>query len=144
MEDLKDEIKKRQKDGWIEAWLAIEALGIGGDVVKDALEKHVGHMSKSKDVFVYEKKFSEARKIDNLSEKVKEAYSQIVETKVLFKDLYSLINVVLLYGPSSVEIIGPNSKEVRIDEMQSVCNTLASLVHQFAAAGIGGMLVTPK
>ena len=55
-----------------------------------------------------------------------------------------LLNAVMTYGPSAIEIVGPNKEEIDISEMQNVANTLAGVVHQFAAAGIGGIVITPK
>jgi hypothetical protein len=60
------------------------------------------------------------------------------------KDLFSLINIVIVYGPSSVEIMGPKNKEIKVEEIQRISNVLAGIVHQFASAGIGGIIITPE
>ena len=49
----------------------------------------------------------------------------------------------MTYGPSSVEIIGPDKKEISVAETQDIVNLLAGVVHQFAAAGVGGIIITP-
>ena len=72
-----------------------------------------------------------------------EAYSQVVELKLFAKDLPALVNTVILYGPSAIEIIGPNNKKVSAEEMQNLTNIVAGVVHQFAAAGVGGIVLTP-
>ena len=142
--ELKDEIKQKKKDNWIEAWFGIEALGVNQEVVESALKKHIDKLSNSKGVFVYETKFGEIKRVEKPMKNVEVAYSQIVEVRLFLKNLYILVNAVLLYGPSSVEILGPSSKEIKIDEIQNMANLLAALIHQFASAGVGGIIITPE
>jgi hypothetical protein len=143
-EKLEEEIKNKRKDNWIEAWFAIEALAVDKNVVESSLRQHMEKLSKVKDVFVYETKFSEATRVENPIKGIKEAFSQVVEVKLFIRDLFSLINVVVVYGPSSVEIIGPDKKEIKLEETQRIANVIAGIVHQFASAGIGGIVITPK
>lgn len=141
-EELKDEIKKKRKDDWIEAWFAIEALAVSEDVVKASLEKHIEKLSKAKDAFVYEKKFSDIKEVEKPLKNVEKGFSQIVEIKLFVKNLFSMISIVMLYGPSSIEILGPKDMKISIEEMQNIVNTLAGVVHQFASAGVGGIVIT--
>lgn len=138
-----EEINKMRKDKWFEVWFAIEALGVEEDVVKSALENHAEKLASVKNVSVYERKFGEIKKVENPMKDVKEAYSQIIEVKFFAKDLFTLLNIVLVYGPSSIEILGPDKKEISVDEIQNLANVLAGVVHQFAAAGIGGIVISP-
>ncbi len=141
---MEEEIKNRRKDGWIEAWFAIEVMGATQDVVGQSLEKHVKNLEATKNVLVYEKKFHDIVKVENPPRDLKEAWSQIVELKLFAKDLATFLIVVMLYGPSSIEVIGPTKKEVKISELQEIANSVSGIVHEFAAAGMGGMVITPK
>ena len=143
-EKLREEIKKKRKDGWIEAMMAIEALAIKEDTVKQSLEIHIKKLSAVKDALVYEANFSEVKRIENPLKGVEVGYSQIVDVKLFIKDLLTLIKIVMLYGPSSIEIIEPRELKIKIDEIQDIANTLATLIHQFAAAGAGGVVITPE
>ena len=142
-ESILDEIKKRRKHEWIEVMFSIEAMAINSDVVKSALEEHIEKLSSIKDVYVYEKEFTSIERVKNPPRDFQEAYSQIAKVKLFAKDLYILINIVLVYGPSSIEILGPNAKEIKAEEVQNILNILAGLMHQFAAAGVGGIVITP-
>jgi hypothetical protein len=142
--ELRDEINKRKKDGWIEAWFAIEALAVSEDVVKSALENHVKKMHNIKDALIYEKKFSDIKIIEKPLKNMEKGYSQIVELKLFIKNLLTLIRIVMLYGPSSIEILGPNELKIKIDEVQNIANLIATLVHQFASAGVGGIVISPE
>jgi hypothetical protein len=140
---MEEELRKR-KDGWIEAWLAIEALAINRETAGAALKAHVEKLENAKDTLVYEKKFSEISRVENPLQNVKEGFSQVAEVRLFAKDIFTMVNIVLLYGPSSVEILGPKEKSMKIGEIQEMCNLLSGLVHQFAAAGLGGVVITPK
>ncbi len=58
--------------------------------------------------------------------------------------MFTLVNVVLVYGPSAIEILGPDKKEIPLEEIQNLTNLLAGVVHQFAAAGVGGIVISPE
>jgi len=93
---------------------------------------------------IYEKKFFDIREVKNPMKDVDVAYSYAVTMKLFIKDLYTALTAIMIFGPSSVEVIGPDRKEININEVQDIANNVASLVHQFAAAGIGGMVVMPQ
>ena len=137
-------VEEKRKSGWIEAVFNIEAMAVSKEVAEKALKEHVERMEKAKDVFVYEKNFMDVQEIDNPPKNVEKAYSQVVEVKLFVKDLLALIGTVVLYGPSSIEILSPKSKEVSMEEMQLIANALAGMIHQFAQAGAGGIVFTPK
>lgn len=142
--DIRDEIKKRRKESWLEVWFSIEVLGIDENIAKDSLSKHIEKLSRVKDTFVYEKEFKDIKKVKNPLKDVEEAYSQVVNVKFFVRTLPILLNIVLTYGPSSIEIMGPDKKDVNAAEIQDIANVLAGLVHQFAAAGAGGIVITPE
>ncbi len=141
--DIKDEIKKRKKEKWFDVLFGIEVLGVEEEITKTALGTHVEKLSHVKNVFVYEKDFKDIQKVEKPMKGVEEAFSQVVNVKFFVKNLSTLLKVVLTYGPSSVEILSPDKKDVDIAEVQDLANVLSGLVHQFAAAGVGGIVITP-
>ena len=140
---MNEQVKEKRKEKWLDVWFSIEALAVEKDVVEKALKKHVEKMGNVRDILVYEEEFSEAIKVENPMKNVAEGYSQVVKIKFFAKNLAVLISVVLTYGPSAIEILGPERVEMRIDEVQNIVNLLAGVVHQFAAAGVGGIIITP-
>ncbi len=138
-----DEVRARKKEGWIDAVFNIEAMAVNPEVAKKSLADHVAKIENVRELLVYEKSFSDVEEVKNPPKKVEKAYSQIVEIKMLVKNVTTLIHMVLLFGPSSIEIIGPKTLEIKIDELQSLANAIAGIMHQFAQAGIGGVVITP-
>lgn len=141
---MKEEINKKKKEGWIEAWFGIEALAVEKDAVEKALDNHVKKLSSTRDVLVYDTKFSDTTKVEKPIKNLAEGYAQIVELKLFVKNIFTLARIIMIYGPSSIEILGPNETKVKIDETQNIANLIATLVHQFASAGIGGIVITPE
>ena len=141
--EIKEKIKKLEKGKWFNVWFAIEALAVNKEVVEKSLEEHLEKLEKAKDTFVYDKKFLEAKRVEKPIQGVEEGYSEVVEVKLFTKDMLSLISLVLTYGPSSVEILGPSRKDIRVDEVQNIANLISSIMHRFAASGVGGMIIAP-
>lgn len=141
--ELQEEIKHRRKEKWFEVFAAIEALAVTKETVESALKKHVEKMTHLRDILIYETEYAETLKVEKPMKNIDEAYSQIVRLRFFAKDFLTLLGVVMTYGPSSIEIIGPPQKEMRMGEAQNIVNLLAGVVHQFAAAGVGGMIITP-
>ena len=48
--------------------------------------------------------------------------------------------IVMEYGPSSIELLEPRILDLPISEAQGILNSLSRLVHQFAASGAGGLV----
>lgn len=137
----KEEIRKKRDEKWIEAWFMIEVMAVDEKVAVEALESHVKKLEKETPVF--EVTYQDAVKVENPTPKVKEAYSKICEVKLFAKDMMSLLRLVLMYGPAAIEIMGPKNREVGMEEMQNISNTVAGLMHQFASAGVGGVVISP-
>jgi len=135
------EIEEKIKEGWIKAWFAIEVMGSSKEITENALKNHIEKMSRAKDLLILDKRFLDIEKIETKDKNFKEAYSQVVEVTLLIKDLFSLIVAVVLYGPSAIEILEPKEKKIKIDEIQNISNFIAGLMHQFAQAGPGGIVI---
>jgi hypothetical protein len=95
-------------------------------------------------VLIEKTEFHSVQEVKNPPKPLKRGWSQIVNVTLLTKDLYSLVQTVMLYGPSAIEILSPPNKQVSAGEIQNIVNTLAGLLHQFAAAGAGGIVITPS
>jgi len=139
------DLEKAKKDGWIDAWFAIEAMAIDASLVESSLRQHVERLSHVDSVIVYERDFKKVEPVKAQLKNIppgKTAHSQVVNVKLFVKDLYTLINVILVYGPSAVEILGPKEKKIELSEIQSLANVVGGIVHEFAAQGIGGIVIS--
>jgi len=89
---------------------------------------------------MYKKEFSEIAKVEKPTKNIDLAYSLTCETELITKNFENLVQIVVEYGPSSIELLDPKRLEVNCGEAQAVLNTISQMMHRFAAAGYGGIV----
>ncbi len=136
-----EKVRKKLKEGWIKSWMMIEVMAISEKYTKEALKKHVEKMEKEKKTIIYKKDFKEARKVDKPFKNINSAYSQVVELELLTENYEQLVFLVMNYGPSSIEIMGPEHIKMDMGEAQGILNSMADIIHKFAAMGAGGVII---
>lgn len=141
--DMKEEIARKRKEQWYELVFSVEVLAVEKELAEASLAEHVKKIENAPGVFVYEKYFYDVKEVENPMKNVEKGYSQVVTLKLFIKDLYTTLTAIMLFGPSAIEVLGPDKKEIAVSEIQDIANNVASLVHQFAAAGVGGMVISP-
>ncbi len=138
-EDIREITKKKLSEGWIKSWMMIEALAINKETVDSALNKHIEKIEKEDKSIVIKKEFKETKTVESPFEDVKEAHSGIVELEILTETLDKLFFIVINYGPSAVEILEPEKITIDMGEAQGILNSMADIIHKFAAATMGGL-----
>jgi hypothetical protein len=133
--------EKRMKKGWIKASMIIEVLAVTREAAESALKKHVDKMHDEDDTMVINEEFHEAREEKNPLPNVETAWSHIVDVDVLTLNFDQLVRLVVSYAPSSIEILSPEKLSMDMGEAQGILNSLSELIHKFAAAGLGGVMV---
>ena len=137
-----EHVSKRMKEGWIKTSMMIEAMAISKDTVESALKKHIEKMEKEKCLFIYKKEFQRTEEIEKPLPNIPKGFSQVVEIEAVAENLDRMIYIVLNYGPSSIEILEPKKMEIDVGQAQGILNTIAIMIHRFAATGGGGMIVS--
>ena len=136
--------EKVQNEKYIRAWAAFEVLAINEDKAKESLTNLINKIDQDNKIQVYEKEFSEPVKVENPTKTIKQAYSITCDLKLIAKNIDNLLQFVISYGPSAIEIIEPNEIKMQIGEVQNILNTVSGMMHKFAAAGIGGLVFINK
>ncbi len=139
---IEDQVKKRMKEGWIKVSLMIEAMAISKEAVDSALKKHVEKMGKEKNMLIYRKDFKGVEEIEKPLPDIPKGFSQVVDVELVAENFDKLVYIVMNYGPSAIEILEPHNIKMDLGEAQGILNTLAALIHRFAAMGAGGMIVS--
>ena len=142
--EIKFKIKELSKKKWMKVSLIFEVLGTTREIVEKSLKEHIEKLEKIKTIFLYKKEFSKIEEVEKPMKNVEKAYSQIVETEAMIKDIKTLIIIAISYGPSSIEILEPKKIEISAGEMQDISNMISGVIHRFAASGIGGIIATPQ
>lgn len=131
-------------EGWIRLWLAFEALGAKEDKTREALEDLINKLDSDDRVKVYKKDFTKPEFVENPHPIIKEGYSITCETELISRNLDNAVHVIMEYGPSAVEILEPNKLNLGIGEAQGILNLISEMMHRFAAAGVGGIVIAGK
>jgi len=140
--DTSGMVKKRLKEGWINAWAAVEVLAVTKEAALSSLEKHVERMKKDGACTIYKVDYKEAKKVENPFKEPKHAYSTVVEVELLAKRFENLLYLVMNYGPSSVEILEPSNIKMETNEAQGILNSISEIIHRFASSRGGGMIIS--
>ncbi|MEM5785191.1 MAG: hypothetical protein QW469_01475 [Candidatus Aenigmatarchaeota archaeon] len=140
-----EELKEKIKEGWIKLNIFFEVLAINKETAENSLNSLFEKFEKEQGVKIYSKKFGESSKVLNPMKGINEAWSSTLEITCIVKNFETAINLIIVYGPSAIEIIEPKELKININAAQTVLNSVAGIMHQFAAAGIGGIVfVNPK
>ncbi|NIO19713.1 MAG: hypothetical protein GTN76_02945 [Candidatus Aenigmarchaeota archaeon] len=139
---IEEQVKKKMKNGWIKTSMMVEAMAISKEAVGSALKKHMERMEKEKCLLIYKKDFQETREIEKPLPDIPKGFSQVVDIEAVAENFDRLVYIVLNYGPSSIEILEPHKMEIDVGQAQGILNTIATMIHRFAASGGGGMIVS--
>ena len=135
-----EEADERVGKGWLRANMIFQVIAIHEEATKKALEEHVQNLDHDKRIKLYKKKFEDVLRLDNPEGQIKQAFSQICEITSVAKNFDELVQIMIEYGPSSVELLEPQNVKIPAGEAQSILNTISEIMHKFAAAGLGGMI----
>lgn len=139
--ELKEKANRLMKDGGIRATMMIEVLAVNEEAAKSSLEKHVEKMEREKGCIVYKKEFQEINRVENPLPRIPVAYSNIVELEMVTVNYDSLMTLVMHYAPSSVEVLEPDKIIVKAGEAQAILSSVSEMMHNFAAQGVGGVVI---
>jgi hypothetical protein len=137
-----EQVNKKMKEGWIRTSMMVEAMAISDKAVESALKKHIERMEKEKCLLVYRKNFQKTNEVEKPLPNIPKGFSQVVEIEAVAENFDRLVYIVLNYAPSSIEILEPEKMQIGIGEAQGILNTIATMIHRFAASGGGGMIVS--
>jgi len=135
---------EKVESGWIRARFDFDVLAISEKKTKEALEELMEKLDEDKRVKIYKKEFSDVRRVEKPLKDIDVAHSMACEVELIANSFENLIHIVLEYGPSSSEILAPNKVSMKVSEAQSILNNVSMMMHQFAAAGLGGIVLVGK
>ncbi len=136
------------RKGWIKAWVIFEVQAAHKDVAETALAAHVGKIKSEPALKVLEENAAETREVDAplqfQEQGMKKLWSRLHEMIIFAKDLEALTNMVINYAPSAIEVLGPDKITLKMGELQGALASVSDMMHKYAAAGVGGMLISGK
>jgi hypothetical protein len=137
----KEEADEKVNEGWLRAWMMFEVLAVNEKTTREALESLINRLDSDKRAEIYNKKFSNLKKVDKPLPNIDSGFSLTCEVELISKKFENLVDIVIEYGPSAIEILEPSNFELKAGEAQTILNSIAKLLHDFAAAGAGGIVL---
>ncbi len=110
-------------EGKFQAYFIIEATSLD----KESLEKQLGLLEekiKKENVRV-----DEIKRLDAIENKG--VYNAYIETTISADSLFDMINFVINYGPTSVEVIKPKTEELNTRQIQEILQQVSSAVYYY-------------
>jgi len=137
----KEEANEKVEGGWIKTWMMFEVLAVNEKTTRDSLEGLMNRLEDDKRVSVYKKEFGNMKKVEKPVKNVDFGFSLTCEVEMISKKLDNLVQIIIEYGPSAIEILEPSKLEINAGEAQAILNSISQVMHQFAAAGVGGIVL---
>jgi len=115
-------------------------------VLKGLLSGLLNKMKLIKDVKFISDSLTEPEPIEPSEQFTKKGitkvFSQVLEVEILAKDFETLLYFVITFGPTTLDVLAPKSIKFDMRQMQNTLILVSELMHSYAAAGAGGMVLT--
>lgn len=128
----------------IKLWMVFEAVAPKKEVVEGSLEEHVETLGSENKVTITEEETEEVSKVQDPHPELEEGYSQVSEVRVDVEDFTKALSIVINYGPTYVQLEGPDEYTMELKESQESLQKVANTMQQYAQKGVGGILVSNK
>ena len=135
-----DEAREKIASGWFHAWLGFTAVAIKPEISSSALHELITKLDSDGRTKVFKVNYKDVIEIDNPLPEIPKGYSRAAEVEIIAKDFDGVLHVVMEYGPSAAELITPKKFEMKSSEAQNILNSISTLMHRFAGAGLGGFI----
>ncbi|MGC9058926.1 MAG: hypothetical protein ACP5H3_00750 [Candidatus Aenigmatarchaeota archaeon] len=135
------EVREKIQKGWILSKAWFDVLAVSKEAAEESLKKHIEKLKKLENCIVVKEDYKETLEVEKPLPNVEKGFSKAVEIEILTKDIETLLSVTIFFAPSAVEVLEPESLKISSGSIQTIMNTVADLIHKFAAQGIGGVVI---
>jgi hypothetical protein len=126
----------------VKIWMVFEAVAATEEAVEDSLDEHLEKLESESEVEITESNVDEISKVDDPHPDLEEGYSQVAECKLKVDSFRKCIQITFDYGPTYVQVEGPENYEMDLKESQESLQQVADVMHKYAQMGVGGVLVS--
>jgi len=122
--------------------MVFEAVAAKEDAVKDSLTEHLEKLESESEVKITEQNVDEVTEVENPHPDLEKGFSQVAECKLEVETFRKCIQITFDYGPTYVQMEGPDNYEMSLKEGQESLQQVADVIHEYAQMGVGGVLVS--
>jgi len=120
-------VKEKFDKGWLDVVVIIEVAGKPASHIKEVLEKLLENFAKEKGIKLIYKKVHDVKE----REEAKEVFSIFAELEFLAENLSRVLEFVVDYTPSSIEIVAPKDLALNINDANNILNDIASKIQRY-------------
>ncbi|MFB6207742.1 MAG: hypothetical protein ABEJ69_00155 [Candidatus Nanohaloarchaea archaeon] len=126
----------------IKLWMVFEALSPSRDGLEETLNDHVEKLRSENGVDILSVEEDEVTEMEDPHPELEKGYSKVVEVDIEVETLSKAVNLTLNYGPTYIQVEGPENIEVDLKDAQDALQKMATTMHQYAQQGPGGVLIS--
>ncbi len=129
----------------LDVWMIFQVVAATEDAAVSSLDNHIEQLGTESCIMSMDVDMGEVQEVDKPHPDIEKGYSQVCEVDLEVKTFSDLISIVINYGPTSVDVKGPEQVTLDIGDVRDSMNSVAQMMHQFLQAGAGGMMISrPK
>ncbi|OYT34846.1 MAG: hypothetical protein B6U87_01375 [Candidatus Aenigmarchaeota archaeon ex4484_52] len=130
---------------YLKVWMLMEVQSTSKQATQNALKKHIDSLKSNFDIIAIKENTTEIEEIeagdDFKAKNINVLYSQINEMIFFINSYEKLMELIINYGPTSIEILAPEKICLDMRQAQNALIMVADMMHKFAAQGIGGLVI---
>ena len=137
-------VKELLEKGWIKSEVWFDVMAVSKELTEKSLKEHIEKLKKQEGVEVSNVEFEDPVEVENPPRNVDKAYTQAAKLIMFTKDVETLLYVTIFFAPSAVEVLKPEEIKLSANSIQVIMNSVADLLHRFAAQGAGGVVIAGR
>ncbi len=126
----------------LEVWMVFHVIAATEDAAVASLSDHIDQIRGESTVRTLDATMEDVEHVDQPHPDLDEGFSQVCEVDMEVDSFADLVNIVLNYGPTSVDIKAPDRVTMDMAEARDALNSMAQMMHQFLQSGAGGMMIS--
>ncbi|MFB6294390.1 MAG: hypothetical protein ABEI97_01390 [Candidatus Nanohaloarchaea archaeon] len=126
----------------LDVWMVFDVLAADEEAAKESLQNHLEQLESERSVMEFSAEVGDVSEVEQPSPDMDAGYSQVAEVDMTVNSFSELVEMVINYGPTSVDVKSPETVEMELREVRDALNAVAQIMHQFLQSGAGGMMVS--
>lgn len=126
----------------LEVWMVFDVIAAQEEAARESLQNHLEMLEGERGVSSFTAEVEDVREVDQPSPGIESGYSRVAEVEMEVERFSDLVELVINYGPTSVDIQAPERLEMDLRDARDALNAVAQIMHQYVQSGAGGVMVS--
>ncbi|MDY6769408.1 MAG: hypothetical protein SVU88_00380, partial [Candidatus Nanohaloarchaea archaeon] len=102
----------------LEVWMVFDVVAAEEEAAEESLQDHLRQLENERAVSAFAADVDEVREVEQPSPDLDEGYSQVAEVEMEVDGFAELVEMVINYGPTSVDVKAPERVEMELREVR--------------------------